>query len=215
LSNIPQLETNYPSRSALGAPELLHSVRGIYLARLIVSVPLIVTTMTIFVAAILDCWKFRVHNLVTLPFLASGLIYHAYLDSGTLAGSLAGMLFGFATLFVFFLAGGMGAGDVKLMAGVGAWLGMPLTFHVFVAASLACGIYALVLMIAYGQLRQTLGKFKILWLRMVALGRYLGSEDHLEVETNRPDYRRRLIPFAAMMAIGITCVVIWVIFYQK
>jgi prepilin peptidase CpaA len=181
-----------------------------------VSVPLIVATITIFVAAVLDCWKFRVHNLITLPFLASGLIYHACANSGAeLAGSLAGMLFGFGTLFVFFLAGGMGAGDVKLMAGAGAWLGMPLTFQVFIAASLACGVYALVLMIAYGQLQQTLGKFKILWLRMVALGRYLGSEDHLEVETNRPDYRRRLIPFAAMMAVGITCVVIWVICCQS
>ena len=58
-----------------------------------------------------------------------------------------GILFGFAALIILYLVGGMGAGDVKLMAALGAWLGMPLTFYVFIASSLAAGIYSICYMV--------------------------------------------------------------------
>src|SRR5262245_16625871 len=99
------------------------------------------------VAAVTDLWKFRVLNVVTLPVLLTGLVYHtvagAISDAGWTAGflnSLLGALFGFGILFAFYVMGGMGAGDVKLMAALGAWLGMLLTLYVFIASSLATGL---------------------------------------------------------------------------
>src|SRR5207248_19483 len=84
------------------------------------------------VAAVTDVWKFKVYNALTLPLVLSGLLYHAVVGGWAgLLGSLLGCLFGFAILFAFFLMGGMGAGDVKLMAAIGAWLGVPATFAVF------------------------------------------------------------------------------------
>jgi hypothetical protein len=52
-----------------------------------------------------------------------------------------------------------------------------------------------------GRLRETWVNVKIAWLRLVAIGRYLGAEDRVEAEVKRPG-RRRLVPFAAMMVSG-------------
>ena len=98
-------------------------------------IPASIVLLASLVAAVLDVWKFKVYNALTVPLLLTGLAYHT-MASGLqgLQGSLMGSLFGFAVLIVFYAMGGIGAGDVKLMAAVGAWLCMPLTFYVFVLA---------------------------------------------------------------------------------
>src|SRR5438552_1328783 len=80
------------------------------------------------IAAVTDVWKFKVYNLLTLPLLASGLLYHA-INGGTpgLAGSVVGALAGFGLMILLYTIGGMGAGDVKFVTALGAWLGLPLT----------------------------------------------------------------------------------------
>jgi Flp pilus assembly protein protease CpaA len=155
------------------------------------------------VAAVTDVRKFKVHNLLTLPLLLSGLIYHGSI--GGLSGvgtSLLGALFGFGILFLFYLMGGVGGGDVKLLAAIGAWLGMPLVFYVFLASACAAGVYALGQMLLYGMSRETWVNLQILWLRMKIFGRHLAAEDRVEAELQRPGHRRRVIPFAAMVALG-------------
>src|SRR4051812_45954857 len=71
------------------------------------------------IAAVTDVWKFKVHNALTLPLLLSGLVYHAVVGGmDGFSDSLLGALFGFGVLIVFYAMGGMGAGDVKFMAGI-------------------------------------------------------------------------------------------------
>jgi prepilin peptidase CpaA len=173
-------------------------------------IPICVVLAAVLVTAVTDLWKFKIHNVLTLPLLASGLLYHAVAE-GTpgFAASLLGALFGFGLLIVLYILGGMGAGDVKLMAGVGAWLGLPLTFYVFLASSLAAGVYALVIILAYRRTGETWVNLQIAWHRLAALGRYLGAEDRVETEVARPDRRGRIIPFAAMMALGILGLLAW------
>jgi prepilin peptidase CpaA len=159
-------------------------------------------------AAITDVWKFKVHNVITLPLLLSGLIYHSVQGGLTgFAESLLGILFGFFILLPFYVMGGMGAGDVKLMAAIGAWLKWKLTFGVFLASSLAGGLYALVLVLLYGKLGETWVNLQILWHRVVTISRHVGADDGIETEAKRMD-RRRLIPFAAMVACGIIVILV-------
>ena len=172
------------------------------------AVPVIVVLVAAFVAAATDIWKFKVYNALTLPLLVSGLLYHAF--RAELADSLLGVLFGFASLIVLYIIGGMGAGDVKLMAAVGAWLGMPLTFYVFIASSLAAGVYSIGLVVWTGQVGETAVNLQILWLRLASVGRFLGSDDMVESEVRRSDRRKRIIPFAAMVAIGLVATLIWI-----
>jgi prepilin peptidase CpaA len=103
----------------------------------------------------------------------------------------------------------MGGGDVKLMAALGAWLGVPFTFYVFIASSLAAGVYALGLIVGCGRVRETWINLKIIWHRVAAVGRHLGGEDRIEDEVGRDDRRRRLIPFAAMVAVGLVAALLW------
>ena len=173
------------------------------------SLPVTIVLVASLAAAVTDVWKFKVHNLLTLPLLLSGLVYHALAGGAPgLAGGVLGALFGFFSLVGFYVLGGMGAGDVKLMAAVGAWLGMPLTLYVFLASALAAGCYAVVLIVACGRIRETWLNLLIVWHRLAALGRHLGAEERAEAQVNQADRRRRVIPFAAMIALGLVALLV-------
>src|SRR5262249_5485267 len=105
--------------------------------------------------------------------------------------------------------GGVGAGDVKFVTAIGAWLGLPLTLYVMMAGCIAAGVYALVLLVSAPSLKETLLNIQLLWIRLVCLGRHIGSEDRVEAEVKRSDRRRRLIPFSAMMGIGLVATLVW------
>jgi prepilin peptidase CpaA len=154
--------------------------------------------------AVTDLWQFRVHNLLTLPLLVCGLIYQGATGGmPALINGLLGALFGFSALIVFCMMGGMGAGDVKLLAGIGAWLGLPLTFYVFIASSLAAGVYSIILLLTSRRLRETWVNLQIAWYRLKAVGRYLGSDSGVEGAVTQAERRQRLVPFAAMVAVGL------------
>jgi prepilin peptidase CpaA len=175
-----------------------------------------VVLVAVLVTAVTDVWKFKIHNVLTLPLLLSGFTYHA-LTAGSpgFAWSLLGALVGFCPLLMLYILGGMGAGDVKLMAGIGAWLGLPPTFYVFIASSLAAGAYALVIILLYQRTGETWVNLQIAWYRLSAVGRYLGAEERVEQEVARPDRRRRIIPFAAMVALGMAGLLTWMWFLDK
>jgi prepilin peptidase CpaA len=173
-------------------------------------VPIALVLVAALIAAVTDVWKFKVYNLLTFPLLLGGLLYHA-MQSGApgLAGSFFGALVGFALMIALYAIGGLGAGDVKFVAALGAWLGLPLTLYVLIAGCLAAGVYAIILLVAASSWRETYLNIQILWLRLVCMGRHIGSEDRVETEVNRADRRRRLIPFSAMIAVGLVVTLFW------
>jgi len=92
-----------------------------------------------------------------------GLTYYS-LTSG-LAGfllSVSGLFLGLALLIGFYLLGGMGAGDVKLLAAVGSLLGPHGVFAAFLGTALAGGIYALIILATKGYLMETLKRFGLM-----------------------------------------------------
>ena len=123
-----------------------------------------------------------------------------------------GALLGFALLVVVYAMGGMGAGDVKLMAAVGAWLGMPLTLYVFIISALASGAFAMVLVLLSGSVRETWIDLQVVLCRVIAFGHYLGADGRLESEMKRTDRRHRLVPFGAMVALGLAAVLFWSVY---
>jgi prepilin peptidase CpaA len=162
-------------------------------------------------AGITDLWKFRVYNLLTVPLLVSGIIFHSVSTDGQgLTASLLGALFGLAVLMPFCLLGGMGAGDVKLLAGVGAWLGVPVTFVVFMVSGLVGALYALAVIAVRGRARETWFNLAIIWHRVSAIGKYLGSDDQLEIVVDESERRMQLIPFGVMIACGVMILVVLV-----
>jgi prepilin peptidase CpaA len=75
-------------------------------------------------ATIDDLARRQIANWIPVAALAGGLGWQIG-QNGWIGGwyALAGAAAGFAVFLIFYLLGGMGGGDVKLMAGFGALLG--------------------------------------------------------------------------------------------
>jgi len=117
----------------------------------------VVPIFTAVIAAGWDLRTRRIPNLLTFGAALGGIATHAYLGGfNGAAWSVGGWLVGFAFFFPFFALGGMGAGDVKLLAGIGAWLGPAATVWVALFSLAAGGIMGLMVALAYGYFTQAL-----------------------------------------------------------
>lgn len=75
-------------------------------------------------AAVSDLWRRRIPNEVCIAIIALGVATNSLIAGfNGLVSSLVGMLVGFAVLVPFYAMRRMGAGDVKLLAACGAFLG--------------------------------------------------------------------------------------------
>jgi prepilin peptidase CpaA len=179
-------------------------------------IPISVVMVASCIAAITDIWKYRVYNILTIPLFLSGVAYHTVIGYHSEAGAWGGMgasllaaLFGFIVLFVPFLLGLMGAGDVKLLAGVAAWLGLGQTVVVFVATSFVAGIYATVLICYRGKLGESWETIKLIFYRFAVLKVYFGKDDLVETYSTGTEHRLRVIPYGAMIPFGVIGAVLW------
>jgi len=99
-------------------------------------------------------WRFRIiPDEISIPFIAAGLLWSAIDPARSLASSALGAAIGggglLAVALVYKLVrkvDGLGGGDVKLMAMVGAFLGVKLALLVILLASLAGSVYGVALM---------------------------------------------------------------------
>ncbi len=150
-----------------------------------------VLLLGIICAAVVDVRSSRVPNLITFPLALVGLAFHALSDSGNgILFSVAGLGLGFIFLIGFYIYGGMGAGDVKLLAAIGAVVGPLNVFMGFLFASLLGGLYALAMMGWYLGLAKTAERIKIILVGMVFMR--INVADSLE-QTTLPKLRYALV----------------------
>jgi prepilin peptidase CpaA len=109
------------------------------------------------VASVFDVRSRRIPNFITFPSILLGLALHLALGGWRqlLTSLAAGLICGFVFL-VFYIAGGMGAGDVKLIAAVGCIAGLSHVPYLLVLTALSGGAMAIVLALSRGRLQQTL-----------------------------------------------------------
>ena len=149
------------------------------------------------IGAAFDVRSRRIPNLLTLPAIVCGLLLHLVCGGwkqmalAGLAGLICGILF-----LIFWLAGGMGAGDVKLMTAVAALAGMPLVPYLLILTSLAGGVMGIVLALWRGKLKET-----ILNVGAIALHhRIEGLAPHPQL--NLANARTLRLPYALAVAAG-------------
>jgi prepilin peptidase CpaA len=92
--------------------------------------PVLFLCAALIVAAVIDFWKLKVPNWLTFPLIITGWIYGLVNGLvaeeptlGYLGASFTLTWFGLALLLPVYAIGGMGAGDVKMQMGFGAWVG--------------------------------------------------------------------------------------------
>ena len=108
------------------------------------------------IASVFDVQTRRIPNWLTGGSILIALCLQALRGWDGFALSLLAGLLGGGVLFLFFIAGGMGAGDVKLMAAVSCFTGLRLLPTVLLATALSGAVFALALAWRSGRLRLTL-----------------------------------------------------------
>ena len=119
----------------------------------------IILLFLIGLALYFDLTKKRIPNFLTFPAILWGLISYTAIDGVSgLWFSLAGMLVGLAIFFIPFAMGGMGGGDVKLLAAVGALQGWQFVLAAGILTVLAGGVMSLGYLLFSGRLLRVLKK---------------------------------------------------------
>jgi Flp pilus assembly protein protease CpaA len=182
-----------------------------------------VAVVSVFAAmvAVVDIWKLKIYNLITFPLMLTGVLYHAWVGATStnpghslwqdVTWSVLSILFGFFILLLPYMMGGMSAGDVKLLMAIGAWLSWPATLYVFIASSLAAGACAVIMICWNKSLSETWWNLKILIYRVASMGIHFAADDRVEdvSEAVSQSRRKRLIPFGAMLFLGIISAAIY------
>src|SRR5262245_50493918 len=114
-------------------------------------------------ACVTDLRSRRIPNVLTLGAALAAMVF-AGVSGGwaALLSAGAGWVVGAAVFFLPFALGGLGAGDVKLLAALGAWLGPHDAIWVALYTGIAGGIGALIVAAANGYLKQALTNVKLL-----------------------------------------------------
>jgi len=114
-----------------------------------------------------DVTSRRVPNVLTATAIAAGLLAHTILPGGYgLVAALLGLVAGLAAFFPFFALGGLGGGDVKLMAALGTWIGWSPVLWTALYGAVAGGVLAIGVGLAHGYLRQAfsnIGGLLLVW----------------------------------------------------
>ncbi|MGH8623474.1 MAG: A24 family peptidase [Burkholderiales bacterium] len=166
--------------------------------------PAIVLLLVLAAASWTDIARHRIPNLLSLGGAFLGLALQAgTLGLGGLWDGLGGLGVGLGLFLPFYIIGGMGAGDVKLMAAAGSFLRPYDTLMAVAASLIAGGVIALVVLIARGGL--------LPWLRRQALTlKYLLVTAKLSYITpvqDEPAATR--FPYAIAIAVGTVTALWW------
>ena len=155
------------------------------------------------IACVTDIRTRRIPNVLTFGAALLALVFHGA-TSGLpgLTHAALGWVAGVAVFMPFFLLRGMGGGDVKLLAALGAWLGARDAFWLAVYASLAGGVMAVLFSLTHGYLLTALRNIGNL-VRYWAL---VGPRPLPSLTLDRGDAPR--LAFAVPMLVG-TMVTIW------
>jgi prepilin peptidase CpaA len=177
--------------------------------------PLWFISAAMIAAAVIDGWKLKVPNKLTFPLILSGWalgllhnfgLFTDWTGSGVVWDSLAGTALGFLLLLPVYAVGGMGAGDVKMQMGFGAWVGafyglwtgLSVIFWAFCAAVLIGGVLAVIMMLVRGQLRQNLANARSIITDLFTPGR-IGTAAE---KAARRKPQLQLLPYGIPLCLG-------------
>jgi prepilin peptidase CpaA len=185
---------------------------SVHLEGILENWPVWVVTVTLVVAAVIDGWKLKVPNWITFPMIISGWIYSAWAAQSTgmiwyqgLGWSLLGTLVGLLLLLPAYAIGGMGAGDVKLLAGVGAWMHGTHTAYAFAVSAVVGAVLAVGMVLYRRAWARHSGQF---WMILNEIMTIRNPEVLSEIAAERKS-SMLLLPYGIPIAIGTIVYFAW------
>lgn len=175
--------------------------------------PIWFVTVTLIVAAVIDGFELKVPNWITFPLILSGWIYSAGFAGAHfgvpwyegLGWSLAGTMIGLLTLLPLYAIGGMGAGDVKLMAGIGAWVYVIHTLYAFAISGIVGALLAVIMVVSQRAWGKHQGQF---WMILNEIITVKDPEKLAAIAAKRKS-SMMLLPYGIPIAIGTITYFAW------
>jgi len=149
-------------------------------------------------ACVTDLRTRRVPNVLTLGAAVAAMAFHAAGHGGSgLLFALFGWGLGLLVFLPLFALRGIGGGDVKLLAALGAWLGPSMVLWVAAFAAIAGGVFALIVSAKHGYTRKA---FSNVW-GLLSYWRVMGVQTHPGLTLDAATAPR--LPYALPMAAGL------------
>ena len=175
-------------------------------AQQLINVLYSIVALALIISVVTDFHSRKIKNVVTFPTIAISLLLRlifggwgtAFSDVGLFSG-LLGMVVGALVFWFMACKGGMGDGDVKLMAAVGAGVGLPSIIFCFVGTGIVGGVHAIVVLLWRGEFFYA---FKCMGQKAVQKMRPVASREIT--------YRTPKIPYGFAIALGS----VWGIWWQ-
>jgi prepilin peptidase CpaA len=146
----------------------------------------VILLLIVCLAAIYDLRYRRIPNWVVLIGLLLGLGANTFLFGWAgLQRSLIGAAVGFLVYFPLYLLRGMGAGDVKLMAAVGAIVGWADWIGIFFLTAIVGGLAALALLASRSQLRRGFSNVGYLVIQLLSRRLPYARKEELDIKSEK------------------------------
>lgn len=152
-----------------------------------------------------DVRSHRIPNALVLTGWVAGILLSAWLHGVTgIVSAVEGGVLGLAALLPFYMMRTLGAGDVKLMAVVGVFLGPTDVLMAILGTFLAGGVMALVVAIRVGMLSRLLQNLKLMLFGAVVKisARQAPRIDDLPESVGK-------LPYAVAITVGTLGYLIW------
>lgn len=168
--------------------------------------PVWVVTVTLIVAAAIDGWKLKVPNWITFPMILSGWAYSTvFFGWEGLFWSVCGTAAGLGLLLAPYAIGGMGAGDVKLLAGVGAWVWTAHTVYAFCLSAIIGGVIAIGMVLYRKSWQKHKNQFNMILFEMLTIR----DPNQLSALAAERKSSMLLLPYGIPIAIGTILYFVW------
>ncbi len=157
------------------------------------------------VAALWDVKSRRIPNVLTGPLWVGGLVYASIAGGwlGLIDGALASIALALPYVLLFLFAGG-GAGDAKLMGGLGAWLGLVQGAYVLAAVAIAGIFLAFAVAIHQRRTWELIGRLKaMVAVFLVFIGYRLRVTDLPQMMPVKSEMIP--MPYALAVCVGVWC----------
>ena len=156
-------------------------------------------------ASWIDLKTHRIPNYLTFTALIAGFLLQILLHGWNgITHSLGGVIVGFLIFIPFYIKGGMGAGDVKLMAVVGAFLGYQYTFLAVGLSLFAGSIMGIFLLVILGGIKAAMHRY----FSMIKQLLYLHSVDLRYIPPPPDEAAAVKFPYATAICVG-TIATMW------
>lgn len=146
------------------------------------------------ICVVTDIKSRKILNIITLPAIIAGLILYTVTSGyGGFLFSGKGLIVGLGVLLVPYILGGIGAGDVKLMAAIGAMKGSIFVCSAFLFAAIIGGVISFYIIVRRKELKSFLQRI------FFSLVLFNGNKDSLNV---RKEALAPSFPYGVAIALG-------------